>query len=83
MNKEKNKNNDKIKTTITINFEEYDYLELLFSKAKSGSLISQLSNFLTKEKYFCNSLNPILLEEYTSLKKMRNNIIKSLFFEDF
>ena len=83
MRKENTRKPDKIKKTITICFEENDYLELLFNKAKTGSLATQLSNYLIKEKFFCNSLNPILLEEYKLLKKIRNNVIKSLFLEDF
>ena len=76
MRKENTKKPDKIKKTITISFEENDYLELLFNKAKTGSLATQLSNYLIKEKFFCNSLNPILLEEYKLLKKIYNFVFR-------
>ncbi len=45
MSKENNKKIDKTRK-IVISFEENDYLELLFNKAKSGSLASQLSIYL-------------------------------------
>lgn len=71
------------KSTIVINFDDDDFLLSLYNKAKSGELKSLIDNYLIKENLFCNSLNPILLKEYIYLKKIKNDMIKSIFFDNF
>ncbi len=83
MKKETKEMKNSTKNTIIINFEDDNFLLSLYSKAKTGELKSLIDNYLIKESLFCNSLNPILLEEYMSLKKIKNNMIKSIFFDNF